>query len=164
MKYRVLLMALLVALAVEVSPAAMAQGNSNSQGSSTKSSGKMKHKRAHAKAAVGIPNGAAHCVAKLEQLAGSQAQYEAGPSKIINEGLLWNDPKSKCSVGSDQALRNKILDLATAWQLKDWSKVQSLLPEIKSAVPAASASTEAAPHHRRTKHRTASSGNSNTAK
>jgi hypothetical protein len=163
MRIKVLLMALTVALAIEVSPAAIkAQGNSN-KASSGKAMSHTRHKRGHAKGVVSIPNGAAACVEKLEQLAGSSTPFEEGPSKIINEGLLWNDARSKCSVGADQGLRKKIFDMATAWELKDMSKVQSILSDVKASLPAPSAETKPAAHHRR-KHRAAASANSNSGK
>jgi hypothetical protein len=62
-------------------------------------------------------------------------EYGGRAEKIINEGLMWNDPKSNCYVGDDINLRKKILDLANAWRAKDASKVRSLLQEIKSAAP-----------------------------
>ena len=85
----------------------------------------------------GVPSGMKNCLDHLSQMAANDPliDYEGHPSEIINNGLLWNDPKSKCSVGSDSALRLKVSNLATAWKMKDAAKVRSLLDEIKSAAP-----------------------------
>jgi hypothetical protein len=115
---------------------------SNSQAATAAATGEQpkpkKPARKHPKEAVGIPSGAGACVAKLEQLASKQplTPYEKGPEQIINNGLLWNDPHSKCSVGSDQAVRNKVFAVATAWQQKDSGKIQGALAELKSSLPA----------------------------
>jgi hypothetical protein len=94
--------------------------------------------RKHPKETVGIPSGAGACVERLEQLASKEplTPFESGPDQIINNGLLWNDPKSKCSVGADQAVRSKVFAVATAWQQKDAATVKSALADLKSAVPA----------------------------
>src|SRR5262249_11732535 len=132
--------------------------------------------RKHPKEAVGIPSGAGACVAKLEQLASKQPMtpYEKGPEQIINNGLLWNDPHSKCSVGSDQAVRNKVFAVATAWQRKDSSGVTSALADLKSSVPAETPAGEPKKprRHRAPKAKAAAesgaaaapAGNSNSAK
>jgi hypothetical protein len=54
-------------------------------------------------AMTGIPSGVANCVKHLSEMAAKDPPipYEGHPSEIVNNGLLWNDPKSKCSVGSD---------------------------------------------------------------
>jgi hypothetical protein len=75
--------------------------------------------------------------------------YEGHPSEIINNGLLWNDPKSKCAV-TDEAQRKKLFELATAWRMKDASKVRSMLQEMGAtgsgsgaeAAPAAEAASD----------------------
>ena len=94
--------------------------------------------RKRPKETAGIPTGAGACVAKLEQLASKEPMtpYENGPDQIINNGLLWNDPHSKCPVGSDQAVRSKVFAVATAWQQKNSTGVQSALADLKSSVPA----------------------------
>jgi hypothetical protein len=56
--------------------------------------------------------------------------YDGRPSEIVNNGLLWNDPKSHCSVGSDDAMKKKVVDLADAWRRKDAAQVRSLLQEL----------------------------------
>jgi hypothetical protein len=61
--------------------------------------------------------------------------YEGLPEKIVNEDLLWNDRRAKCSAGGDQKLRLKIFNMATAWRLKDAATTRSLLDEIRGSVP-----------------------------
>jgi hypothetical protein len=56
--------------------------------------------------------------------------YDGHPSEIINGGLLWNDPKSQCSIASDEATKKKVIELAGAWRRKDASQVRSLLQEL----------------------------------
>lgn len=97
---------------------------------------KTTHKKAHGGAAMkGVPSGVPNCVDHLIKMASTDPliAYEGHPSEIINDGLLWNDPKSKCSVGSDQGIRDKVQAVALAWNLKDAAKVRSLLEELKSA-------------------------------
>lgn len=85
----------------------------------------------------GVPTGVQNCIDHLIEMASADplVAYEGHPSEVINNGLMWNDPKSKCSVGADPSLRLKVSNLATAWALKDAAKVRSLLQEIKSAAP-----------------------------
>ena len=120
--------------------------------------------RKHAKEAVGIPSGAGACVAKLEQLASKEplTPYEKGPEQIINNGLLWNDPHSKCSVGTDQSVRDKVFAVATAWQQKNSSGVQSALADLKSSVPAEAPAEPKKPRRRHTA-ATKSAGETGTA-
>ena len=79
----------------------------------------------------GVPSGVENCLNHLAQMAAADPliDYEGHPSEIINNGLLWNDPKSKCAV-TDQTQREKIFDLANAWRMKDAAKVRSLLSEL----------------------------------
>jgi hypothetical protein len=44
--------------------------------------------------------------------------------------LLWNDAKSKCSIGDDQEKRMKLFNLAKAWRTKDTATVRSILQEL----------------------------------
>lgn len=90
-----------------------------------------------AKAHRGVPSGVQNCIDHLIEMASADplVAYEGHPSEIINNGLMWNDPKSKCSVGADTSLRLKISNLTTAWNQKEADKVRSLLQEIKSAAP-----------------------------
>jgi hypothetical protein len=85
----------------------------------------------------GVPKGVSKCLDHLTEMANKDPlpDYEGHPSEVINDGLMWNDAKSNCSIGTDQALRTKVLDLANAWRAKDAAKVRSLLQEIRSAAP-----------------------------
>lgn len=96
-----------------------------------------RRRRPRPRAPQGVPKGVQNCIDALIQIAEKDplAEYEGRPEKIINEGLMWNDPKSNCYVGDDINLRKKILDLANAWRAKNASSVRSLLQEIKSAAP-----------------------------
>jgi len=86
---------------------------------------------------TGIPKGVQACVDRLVEIASKDPlpAYEGQAEDIVNNGLLWNDPKSKCSIGADQGLRSKISSMATAWRQKNAEKVRSLLQEIKGAAP-----------------------------
>ena len=79
----------------------------------------------------GVPSGVENCLKHLAQMAASDPliDYDGHPSEIINNGLLWNDPKSKCAV-TDQTQRGKVFELANAWRMKDAAKVRSLLSEL----------------------------------
>ena len=94
-------------------------------------------KRSGATSMRGVPKGVKNCLDHLSQMAANDPliDYEGHPSEVINNGLLWDDPKSKCSIGSDASLRLKVSNLATAWKMKDAARVRSLLDEIKSAAP-----------------------------
>ena len=85
----------------------------------------------------GVPAGVTACLEHLSQMAATEPMtpYEGHPEEIINNGLLWNDAKSKCSIGTDPQLRLKVGNLAKAWRQKDAATVKSLLEEIKSAAP-----------------------------
>jgi hypothetical protein len=80
----------------------------------------------------GVPNGVENCLNHLAQMAAADPliEYEGHPSEIINNGLLWNDAKSKCSLGDDQDKRKKVFEIANAWRTKDAAKVRSLLQEL----------------------------------
>ena len=92
-------------------------------------------------ASRGVPKGVGKCIERLETLANRDPlpAYEGQPQQIVNNGLLWNDPKSNCSIGEDSALRKKVSDLAVAWRAKNTERVRTLLGEIKSAVPQSTA-------------------------
>ena len=81
----------------------------------------------------GVPSGVGNCIKHLSEMASADPliAYEGHPEEIINNGLLWNDPKSKCSVGSDDNMRKKVSELAMAWQMKDAAKVRSILQELE---------------------------------
>jgi len=93
--------------------------------------------KAKTKVMRGVPTGVQACLDHLSQMASTEpiTPYEGHPSEIINNGLLWNDAKSKCSIGTDPQLRLKVGKMATAWSQKDAATVKSLLEEIKSAAP-----------------------------
>ena len=92
---------------------------------------------------AGVPMGVENCLNHLAKMAAADPliDYEGHPSEIVNNGLLWNDPKSKCAV-SDEGQRKKIFELANAWRTKDAAKVRSLLQEMGAT---ASSGAEAAP-------------------
>lgn len=96
-----------------------------------------KRSRARGRVMRGIPKGVQACIDHLTEIASADplVAYEGHPQQVVNNGLLWNDPKSKCSIGDDAKLRLKVSEMASAWQMKDAAKVRSLLQEIKSAAP-----------------------------
>jgi len=114
---------------------------------------------------TGVPSGVGNCISRLEQLASKEpmAPYEQGPDQIINNGLLWNDPHSKCSVGSDQGVRNKVFTLATAWQRKDADKVKETLADLKSSYPAEMPMETKKPRRHHTAHKSAASSDAGAA-
>jgi len=90
---------------------------------------KPKKKKA---AMAGVPKGVPACIKRLTEMAAKDPliDYDGHPSEIINGGLLWNDPKSQCSIGNDEAMKKKVVELAGAWRRKDASQVRSLLQEL----------------------------------
>ena len=108
-------------------PAPAAQGTM-----AAKPKPKPKPKKKAAAAMAGVPKGVPACIKHLTQMVEKDPliDYDGHPSEIINGGLLWNDPKSQCSVGSDEAMRKKVVELAGAWRRKDASKVRGLLQEL----------------------------------
>ena len=95
------------------------------------------HHKKKTTAMKGVPSGVHNCIEHLSQMASKDPliAFEGHPEEVVNNGLLWNDPKSKCSVGSDENMRKKIGELATAWRLKDAATVRSLLQELESMSP-----------------------------
>jgi len=91
------------------------------------------------KAKTGVPTGVQNCLDRLIEIAAADPlpSYEGQPEQIINDGLMWNDEKSRCSMGTDSAQRLRVLQLSTAWRMKDAAKVRSLLTEIKGSAPQA---------------------------
>jgi hypothetical protein len=83
------------------------------------------------KAAV-VPKGVPGCVKQLTQLAAKDPliDYYGRPSSIVNDGLMWNSPQSRCSVGDDEAKKKKVVEIADAWRRKDGATVRSLLAEL----------------------------------
>lgn len=96
---------------------------------------KKKPKSKKQTAMKGVPSGVPNCLKHLSEMASKDPlpPYEGHPEEIVNNGLMWNDPKSKCSVGSDDAMRKKIADMAKAWRLKDSAQVRALLADLESA-------------------------------
>jgi len=89
------------------------------------------------RARTGVPTGVHNCIDRLIEIAAADPfpAYEGQAEQIINDGLLWNDEKSKCSIGTDAALRSKVAEASNAWRMKDAAKARTLLGEIKQAVP-----------------------------
>ena len=147
-----------LALVVQASSQAIAQGNANKPAAAKKKAppppppkpvqttpaapaadaaqtmmaAKPKPKPKRKAAQTGVPKGVPACIKQLTKLAAKDPliDYDGRPSAIINGGLLWNDPKSRCSVADDEAKKKKVLDLAGAWRRKDASQVRSLLQEL----------------------------------
>jgi hypothetical protein len=148
-----------LALALQASPQAIAQGNANKPAAAKKkappppkpaqakpapapaapaagqpaTAAKPKPKPKKKKAVMaGVPKGVPACIKHLTQMAAKDPliDYDGHPSEIINGGLLWNDPKSQCSVAGDEAAKKKVLALADAWRRKDAAQVRSLLQEL----------------------------------
>ncbi len=149
-----------LALALQASPQAIAQGNANKPAAAKKKAPPPPPKPAQAKPApapaapaagqpataakpkpkpkkkkavmAGVPKGVPACIKHLTQMAAKDPliDYDGHPSEIINGGLLWNDPKSQCSVAGDEATKKKVLALADAWRRKDAAQVRSLLQEL----------------------------------
>ena len=84
------------------------------------------------KKVAAVPKGVPGCVKQLTQMAAKDPliDYDGRPSSIINGQLLWNDPKSRCSVADDEMKKKKVLELANAWRRKDATTVRSLLAEL----------------------------------
>jgi hypothetical protein len=101
---------------------------------------KKKVKKTRAKkgmAMAGVPKGVQACIDHLIKMAEKDPliDYEGHPAEIINGGLMWNSPESKCSLGDNLELRKKAADVSVAWRKKDAAAVRSLLQELKSAAP-----------------------------
>jgi hypothetical protein len=152
--------AAIIALALQASPQAIAQGNANKPAAAKKAKpAATKNANAAAPAATpaakpaaakkpvvhkkkpaamaGIPTGVGACIKHLSQMAAKDPliAYEGHPEEIVNNGLLWNDPKSKCSVGTDENMRKKVADLASKWRMHDAAGVRSLLQELEGMSP-----------------------------
>jgi hypothetical protein len=133
----VLVVASSVAVAGQTAPA-KPSGKKAPAGQEMKTPAKKKPaKRKGAKSPAGIPKGVQACIDRLIAIASAEPfpAYGGQAEQIINGGLLWDNPKSKCSIGSDQSLRSKVSAVATAWREKNAEKVRSLLQELKSAAP-----------------------------
>lgn len=95
------------------------------------------HRKKKTNAMAGVPSGVGNCVKHLSEMAAKDPliPYEGHPAEIVNNGLLWNDPKSKCSVGSDENMRQKVFELASVWRMNDAAKVRSILQELEGMSP-----------------------------
>jgi hypothetical protein len=151
--------AAILALVLQASPQAIAQGNANKPAAAKKTKPaakpaaakppapapaagqpamaakpkpKPKKKRKPSMAMAGVPMGVPACIQHLTTMAEKDPliDYDGHPSEIINGGLLWNDPKSRCSIASDEATKKKVVELATAWRTKDASKVRAILQDL----------------------------------
>lgn len=153
--------AVILVLALQASPQAVAQGNANKPAPAKKAkpaATKNANTAAPAQAATpaekpaarkpvrrkkkttamaGVPSGVATCIKHLSEMAAKDPliAYEGHPEEIINNGLLWNDPKSKCSVGTDENMRKKVVELAGKWRMHDAAAVRSLLQELEGMAP-----------------------------
>jgi|GEM_PF-4584821 len=83
---------------------------------------------------AGVLNSISSCIDMLVEVASidPQISFDGRPAEIINNGLLWNDPRSDCSINNDST-RRMLLDVAIAWCLRDAEKVRKLLEEIKNS-------------------------------
>lgn len=151
--------AAILVLALQASPQAIAQGNANkpapakkakpaatkpaptttpaAEAPAAKPAAKKPVRRKKPNAMAGVPSGVANCIQHLSQMAAKDPliAYEGHPEEVINNGLLWNDPKSKCSVGSDENMRKKVADLASKWRMHDAAAVRSILQELEGMSP-----------------------------
>jgi len=151
----------IIALALQASSQAVAQGNANkpapakkAKPAATKNANtaapaqaaapaakpvakKTVHRKKKTNAMAGVPSGLSNCIKHLSEMASKDPliMFEGHPEEIVNNGLLWNDPKSKCSVGSDENMRKKIFELTTAWRMNDAAKVRSILQELEGMSP-----------------------------
>ena len=154
----------IIALALQASSQAVAQGNANkaapakkakpaatknantagpAQAAAPAAAAKpaakkpVHHKKKANNAMAGVPTGVGNCIKHLSEMASKDPliMFEGHPEEVVNNGLLWNDPKSKCSVGNDGNMRQKVFELATNWQMKDAAKVRSILQELEGMSP-----------------------------
>ncbi|HJQ22707.1 MAG TPA: hypothetical protein VKA60_02250 [Blastocatellia bacterium] len=135
--------AVVVALAAELSVTALAyQGNANK---AAPAKPKMKKRKKPAAHVAAMPMTPQDCLNRLATLAAREPlpAYEGEPMKIINDGLLWST--GKCAV-TDQAQRLKLADLANKWRMKDAAGVRASLQEMGATAQAA---PEPKPHKRR---------------
>lgn len=154
--------AAMIALALLASPQAIAQGNANKPAPAKKAkpaaaknanaaapaaaatpaekpaaAKKPVHRKKKPATMAGVPSGVGNCIKHLSEMAAKDPliPYEGHPEDIVNNGLLWNDPKSKCSVGSDENMRKKVADLALKWRMHDAAAVRSILQELEGMAP-----------------------------
>jgi hypothetical protein len=154
--------AAIIALALQASSQAVAQGNANKPATAKKAkpavtknantaapaqtaapaaakpaAKKPVHRKKPTNAMAGVPSGVSNCIKHLSEMASKDPliMFEGHPEEVVNNGLLWNDPKSKCSVGSDENMRQKVFELANAWRMKDAARVRSILQELEGMSP-----------------------------
>src|SRR4030095_4536486 len=86
---------------------------------------KPKKKRKPSMAMTGVPMGVPACLQHLTKMAEKDPliDYDGHPSEIINGGRLWNEPKSRRSIASDEATKKKVVELAHPRRAQDASKV-----------------------------------------
>ncbi|MCI0489125.1 MAG: hypothetical protein L0229_21240 [Blastocatellia bacterium] len=101
----------------------------------TESSMAQRRRRKPMSAMKGVPKGVDKCLEHLIEMASEDPfpAYEGHPEEIVNNGLMWNDPKSKCSIGDNHDLKLKIIEMSKEWRMKNAERVRSLLEEIKNA-------------------------------
>ena len=118
-------------------PAQAAPAQAASPAAAKPAAKKPVHRKKPANAMAGVPSGVSNCIKHLSEMASKDPliMFEGHPEEVVNNGLLWNDPKSKCSVGSDENMRQKVFGLALAWRTKDASKVRSILQELEGMSP-----------------------------
>ncbi|MGA9772000.1 MAG: hypothetical protein WBV94_23415 [Blastocatellia bacterium] len=150
MKVKLVTLGLAVVVAVALVFEVSAITSANQENANMAAAAKPRKKRVRKpgkKMMAGVPMGVENCLNHLAKMAAADPliDYEGHPSEIINNGLMWNDPQSKCAV-SDEGQRKKIFELSNAWRMKDASKVRSLIQELggvsgggAEAAPAAAA-------------------------
>jgi hypothetical protein len=118
-------------------PAQVAPAQAASPAAAKPAAKKPVHRKKPANAMAGVPSGVGNCIKHLSEMASKDPliMFEGHPEEVVNNGLLWNDPKSKCSVGSDENMRQKVFELAFAWRTKDAARVRSILQELEGMSP-----------------------------
>lgn len=135
MKAKLSLFAVAVLL-LGISPA-LSQGSASAVPSVGQEASRKAGKPRRRPARRGVPKGVQACLDRLIEIASADPlpAYGGQAQQIINDGLLWNSPKSRCYIGDDQGLKTKLSETVTAWQTKDADKVRSLLQELKGEAP-----------------------------
>lgn len=148
-------MAVVVAVALVFEVSTITSANQENANMAAPAKPRKKRMRSKSRMMAGVPMGVENCLNHLAKMAAADPliDYEGHPSEIVNNGLLWNDPKSKCAI-TDEAQRKKVFELANAWRMKDAATVRSVLQGMGAtaeAAPAAEAGGEqmAAPRPKR---------------
>lgn len=146
-------LALVVALVVGVTTVSFAnQENANKPAAPAKKAMKKKKKMSSGpRQMAGVPMGVENCLNHLAKMAAADPliDYDGHPAEIVNNGLMWNDSKSKCAE-NDPARRKRIYDMAEAWHKKDAATVRQILQELGANAEAAA---PAPPVHKPRPHR-----------